>query len=130
MDTDAWVAAADRSDVASSAVSEARAQWSLEGGTRTTTDHVIGETLTTIRLSLGLDAAEAWCPRIDRSVRRRIGPIHEVRRDRAPQLCFRHQDERISFPDGCTFVLMRELQIRRLLTLDHDFRQMGFEVSP
>ena len=35
-----------------------------------------------------------------------------------------------SFTDCCSFVVMRELRIRRVLTLDHHFRQMGFEVVP
>ena len=130
VDTAAWVAAADAADAAGSAVRKARDQWLSDGGVLTTTDYVIDETLTTIRFRLGLDAAEKWWLKIDSSARLRIESIDEARRERALSLFFRYRDKRFSFTDCCSFVLMRELQIRRALTLDHHFRQAGFEVAP
>ena len=113
-----------------SAVRKARDQWLSDGGVLTTTDYVIDETLTTIRFRLGLDAAEAWWLTIDGSARLRIESIDEARRERALSQFFRYRDKRFSFTDCCSFVLMRELQIRRALTLDHHFRQAGIEVVP
>ena len=130
VDTAAWIAAADAADASGSAVRKARDQWLSEGGVLTTTDYVIDETLTTIRFRLGLDAAEAWWLQIDGSARLRIESIDEARRERALSLFFRYRDKRFSFTDCCSFVLMRELRIRRVLTLDHHFRQAGFEVVP
>ena len=130
VDTAGWVAAADHTDAASVAVREARDQWLSEGGVLVTTDYVIDETLTTIRFRLGLDAAEAWWVQIDGSTRLRIESIDEGRRERARSLFFRYRDKEFSFTDCCSFILMRELRIRRALTLDHHFRQMGFEVIP
>ncbi len=130
VDTAAWVAAADAADAAGSAVRQARDQWLSNGGVLTTTDYVIDETLTTIRFRLGPDAAEAWWLTIDGSARLRIESIDEARRERALSLFFRYRDKRFSFTDCCSFVLMRELQIRRALTLDHHFRQAGFDVVP
>ena len=130
VDTAAWVAGADAADAAGSAVRTARDQWLSDGGVLTTTDYVIDETLTTIRFRLGLDAAEQWWLKIDGSARLRIESIDEARRERALSLFFRYRDKRFSFTDCCSFVLMRELQIRRALTLDHHFRQAGFEVVP
>lgn len=130
VDTAAWVAAADHADAAGSAVRKARDQWLSEGGVLATTDYVIDETLTTIRFRLGLDAAEAWWLQIDGSSRLRMESIDEARRERALSLFFRYRDKEFSFTDCCSFVLMRELQIRRALTLDHHFRQAGFEVVP
>jgi len=95
-----------------------------------TTDYVIDKTLTTIRFRLGLNAAEAWWLRIDGSIRLRIESVDEARRERARAFFFRYRDKNFSFTDCCSFVLMRELRIRRVLTLDHHFRQMGFEVLP
>ena len=117
VDTAVWVAAADSSDTASSAVREARDQWLSSGGVLTTTDYVIDETLTTVRF-------------LDGSARLRIESIDETRRERARWLFFGYRDKEFSFTDCCSFVLMRELRIRRALTLDHHFRQMGFEVIP
>ena len=130
VDTAAWVAVADRSDKAGSAVREARDEWLSAGGMLTTTDYVIDETLTTIRFRLGLDAAEAWWLQIDGSARLRIASIDEPRRDRARALFFRYRGKDFSFTDCCSFVVMRELHIRRALTLDSHFRQMRFEVVP
>ena len=130
VDTAAWVAAADSRDAAGSAVRDARDQWLSSGGVLTTTDYVIDETLTTIRFRLGLDAAEAWWLQIDGSTRLRIESIDEPRRERARTLFFRYRDKDFSFTDCCSFAVMRELRIRRALTLDHHFRQMRFEVVP
>ena len=130
VDTAAWVAGADRSDPANASVREARDRWLSEGGRLVTTDYVIDETLTTIRFRLGLNAAEAWWLQIDGSARLRIESIDEARRERAQSLFFGYRDKEFSFTDCCSFVLMRELRIRRALTLDHHFRQMGFEVVP
>lgn len=130
MDTAAWVAAADQSDSTGPAARQARDQWLSSGGALTTTDYVIDETLTTIRFRLGLEAAETWWLQVDASARLRIEAIDEQRRERARSLFFRYRDKDFSFTDCCSFVLMRELRIRRVLTLDHHFRQMGFEVIP
>ena len=130
VDTAAWAAAADARDATGSAVREARDRWLSQGGILITTDYVIDETLTTIRFRLGLDAAEAWWQQIDNSSRLQIEPIDEVRRERARLLFFRYRDKDFSFTDCSSIVLMHELKIRRALTLDHHFRQMGFEVIP
>ena len=87
-------------------------------------------TVTTLRFRLGLDAAEAWWLQIDGSTRLRIESIDEARGERARALFFRYRDKDFSFTDCCSFVLMQELRIPQVLTLDHHFRQMGFEVVP
>ena len=130
VDTAGWVAAADSRDVKGPAVRRYRDDWLSSGGLLTTTDYVIDETLTTIRSRLGLDAAEAWWVQIDGSSRLRIESIDEARRERARALFFGYRDKEFSFTDCSSFVLMRELHIKRVLTLDHHFRQMGFEVVP
>ena len=130
VDTAAWVAAADQSDAAGPAVRQARDQWLASGGVLTTTDYVIDETLTTIRFRLGLQAAETWWRQVDESPRLRVEAIDEERRERARSLFFGYRDKEFSFTDCASFVLMRELRIRRALTLDHHFQQMGFEVVP
>ena len=130
VDTAAWIAAADSADTSGPGVRKARDQWLSEGGMLVTTDYVVDETLTTIRFRIGLDAAEAWWLQIEGSTRLRIKSINEARRDRARSLFFGYRDKDFSFTDCCSFVLMRELRIRRALTLDHHFRQMGFEVIP
>ncbi|MDE2926729.1 MAG: PIN domain-containing protein [Acidobacteriota bacterium] len=130
VDTAAWIAAADSADISGPSVREARDRWLSEGGILVTTDYVVDETLTTIRFRLGLDAAEAWWRQIEGSTRRRIESVGEARRERARSLFFGYRDKDFSFTNCCSFVVMRELRIRRVLTLDHHFRRMGFEVVP
>ena len=130
VDTAAWVSAADSADISGPLVRQTRDRWLLEGGILVTTDYVVDETLTTIRFRLGLDAAEAWWRQIEGSTRLRMESVGEARRERARSLFFRYRDKDFSFTDCCSFVVMRELRIRRVLTLDHHFRQMGFEVVP
>lgn len=130
VDTAAWIAAADSADISGPSVRDARDQWLSEGGILVTTDYVVDETLTTIRFRLGLDAAEAWWRQLEGSTRLRIESVGETRRERARSLFFGYRDKDFSFTDCCSFVVMRELRIRRVMTLDHHFRQMGFEVVP
>jgi predicted nucleic acid-binding protein len=130
VDTAAWVSAADSADISGPLVRQTRDRWLSEGGILVTTDYVVDETLTTIRFRLGLDAAEAWWRQIEGSTRLRMESVGEARRERARSLFFRYRDKDFSFTDCCSFVVMRELRIRRVLTLDHHFRQMGFEVVP
>lgn len=130
VDTAAWVAAADARDAAGPTVRKARDRWLSEGGVLVTTDYIIDETLTTLRVRLGLDAAEAWWLQIDGSSRLQIEPIHEGRQERARLIFFRYRDKDFSFTDCSSFAVMHELNIRSVLTLDHHFRQMRFEVIP
>ena len=130
VDTAGWVAAADSRDANGSSVREFRDQWLSSGGLLTTSDYVIDETLTVIRSRLGLDAAEAWWVQIEGSSRLRIESIDETRREQARTLFFGYRDKQFSFTDCCSFVLMRELRIRCVLTLDPHFRLMGFDVRP
>ena len=130
VDTAAWVSAADSADISGSLVRQTRDRWLSEGGILVTTDYVVDETLTTIRFRLGLDAAEAWWRQIEGSTRLRMESVGAARRERARSIFFRYRDQDFSFTNCCSFVVMRELRIRRVLTLDHHFRQMGFEVVP
>lgn len=130
VDTAAWVSAADSADISGPLVRQIRDQWLSEGAILVTTDYVVDETLTTIRFRLGLDAAEAWWRQIEGSTRLRVESVGEARRERARSLFFGYRDKDVSFTDCCSFVVMRDLRIRRVLTLDHHFRQMGFEVVP
>ena len=95
-----------------------------------TTDYVTDETLTLVRMRLGLAAAEAWWEQVDRSSRVRWEWIGMTRVERARQLFFRHRDKDYSFTDCTSFVVMQELKLKRALSTDGHFRQMGFQLLP
>ena len=130
MDTAGWVGAADASDSRNRDICRARDEWLREGGFLATTDYVIDETLTINRFRLGLDAAEAWWNQIVGSARLRIETIDDSRAEKSRSLFFRYRDKDFSFTDCTSFVVMTEIRTRKALTLDHHFRQIGFEIIP
>ena len=130
VDTAGWIAAADSSDPSNRAARDARDSWLSSKGLLLTTDYVINETLTTLRFRIGLDAAEAWWEQIRGSNRLRIEWIDDNRAEKARSYFFRFRDKDFSFTDCTSFAVMKELRIRKALTLDQHFRQMGFEMLP
>jgi len=95
-----------------------------------TSDYVADETLTLLRIRLGIDAAETWWQQVDGSSRVRWENISPARADKARSLFFRYRDKSFSFTDCTSFTLMRELKLREALTTDHHFLQAGFGIKP
>jgi len=93
-------------------------------------DYVIDETLTLIRMRLGIVAAKAWWTQIEGSSRLRWEWIATARSEKARTLFFRYRDKDYSFTDCTSFVVMHELRLKQVLTGDHHFRQMGFDIMP
>ena len=130
VDTAGWIACADAADADHEVVCGARDNWLEHQGLLITSDYVIDETLTLLRLRLGLSAAEQWWHTLAASKRVVRELIHEERAERARHIFFRHRDKNFSFTDCTSFALMRELRIREALTTDKHFRQAGFQMSP
>ena len=100
------------------------------GGILMTTDYVADETLTLLRLRLGLSAAKAWWKQVNGSARLRWEYISVERADKAREFFFRYRDKEFSFTDCTSFVVMREFKVREALTTDHHFRRAGFTMRP
>jgi predicted nucleic acid-binding protein len=130
VDTAGWVACADAADPAHNKAAGARDAWLQEGGVLITTDYVADETLTLLRVRLGLGTAEAWWQQVDGSPRLRWEYIGLARADKARGFFFRYRDKEFSFTDCTSFVVMRELKLREVLTTDHHFAQAGFNTLP
>ncbi len=124
------MACADSADPAHRRASQARDAALESGSILVTTDYVIDETLTLIRVRLTLAAAEAWWTQLDGSSRLRWEWIDVARAEKAREVFFRHRDKSYSFTDCTSFVVMKELKLKQVLTTDRHFRQMGFEVLP
>jgi predicted nucleic acid-binding protein len=130
VDTAGWMACADRSDPAHLACTAAR-DGALEAGRMlVTTDFVVDETLTLIRVRLGLAAASAWWQQIDASARLRWERVEADRFERARHLFFQYRDKALSFTDCTSVAIMRELKLTTVITTDGHFRQIGFDVLP
>jgi len=130
VDTAGWVACADGADPVHRASCAARDAALEAGRTLLTTDYVADETLTLLRLRLGVVAAQAWWEQVDRSPRLRWEQINHERFEKARQLFFQYRDKKFSFTDCTSFVVMRELRLTDALSTDRHFRQMGFRMLP
>jgi predicted nucleic acid-binding protein len=124
------MACADRNDPAHLACMAVRDATLEAGRVLITTDFVVDETLTLIRLRLGLAAANAWWEQIDGSGRLRWERVEHDRFERARHLFFQYRDKDLSFTDCTSFAIMRELKLTTVLTTDGQFRQVGFDVLP
>jgi uncharacterized protein len=130
VDTAGWMACADAADPAHARMAAARDAALEAGQLLVTSDFVVDETLTLIRLRLGLPAAEAWWRQIDDSARLRWERIDVARFEKARALFFRSRDKDFSFTDCTSVIVMRDARLTHVLTTDVHFRQMGFTVMP
>lgn len=130
VDTGGWMACADKADPAHAASTAVRDQALEAGLTLMTSDFVVDETLTLIRVRLGLAAAGQWWRQIDGSARLRWERVDIDRFERARQLFFQHRDKDLSFTDCTSMAIMRELRMSTVLTTDRHFRQVGFTTLP
>ena len=124
------MACADGADPAHRRARAARDAALEAGQMLITTDFVVDETLTLIRLRLGLAPAEIWWRQIDGSTRLRWERIDSNRFEKARTLFFQYRDKDFSFTDCTSFTVMRELRLTHALTTDRHFRQIGFQVIP
>lgn len=130
VDTAGWMALADAADPMHRASRHERDACLAAGGFLISTDYVIDETLTLIRVRLGLRSAREWWDQIDASARLRWEWIDPVRAEKARDWFFQWSDKDFSFTDCTSFVVMKELGLTRALTTDQRFSQAGFERLP
>ncbi len=107
-----------------------RDKWLGKGGIFVTTDYIVDETLTLLRIRLNLTAAEKWWKAVSCSSRIRWEYINSVRAEEARSLFFSWRDQKFSFTDCTSFVVMRELGIDKALTSDKHFALAGFTIEP
>ena len=127
VDTSGWMACADAADPFYKRCRAARDEALRGGRALITTDVVMDETLTLIRVRLGIDAAVTWWRQIDGSRRLKWERVDAARFDRARELFFSQRDRGYSFTDCTSFAIMRELRLRDALATDKHFVQAGFE---
>lgn len=130
VDTSGWMSCVDESEVLHRESCRARDAVLREKRFLVTTDYVIDETLTIIRMRLGLPIAREWWNQVEKSERVRFEAIGATRADKARALFFKHRDKQFSFTDCTSFVVMQELGLQDALTTDHHFRQMRFTMLP
>jgi predicted nucleic acid-binding protein len=130
IDTAGWMAMADAKDPLFKKSVQFRDRSLDDGTVLVTTNFVLDETLTLIRMRLGIEAAEKWWGIVSESPRCLVEWISSERFEKALHLFFRWRDQKFSFTDCTSFVLMRELNIKHALTSDKHFVIAGFQTFP
>ena len=104
---------------------------SLEQGViLVTSNYILDETLTLIRMRLGIESAKKWWELLSESHRCRVELITPERTDKAIRLFFDWKDQSFSFTDCTSFILMRELGIENAMTADRHFLTAGLKIYP
>jgi predicted nucleic acid-binding protein len=130
IDTWGWLALADARDPGPQAVLERRAR--TAPGSLIPSDYVLDETFTRLFSRVAFVQARKFSDAIvaaGASEQLRIERITKERFDAAPRLGIRYRDKRgISFTDLTSFIVMRELGVKHVLTADSHFMQvqLGF----
>jgi predicted nucleic acid-binding protein len=130
VDSAGWMALADANDPAHDAARDARDRWLKDGGALVSSDYVMDETLTLLRVRLRLGAARQWWDQVAASARLRWEWIDGERAEKARSWFFQWSDKNFSFTDCTSFVIMKELRLRQALTTDKHFEQAGFQILP
>ena len=130
IDTAGWMAMADAKDPLHLKSLKFRDKSLEEGAILVTSNYILDETLTLIRMRLGIEAAEKWWGLISESIRCNVEWITPDRAQKALHFFFRWRDQSFSFTDCTSFTLMRELVIENVLTADTHFITAGFQTQP
>jgi predicted nucleic acid-binding protein len=135
LDTWGWLVLADRKDPEHRRTVEVRREFS-ERGRLVTTDYVLDETFTRLFTRSPFAAAEAFLCAVLAAADEGLLQIEFIDSERfreACQLRGRYRDKpRISLTDLTSFVVMKQLGIRDVLTADEHFEHagLGFRILP
>jgi uncharacterized protein len=95
-----------------------------------TTNHVVGETYTLLRVTRGYDACRKFLESLDQTMRlERIFLSQDLER-RAFAILDRYRDHDFSFVDATSFAFMRAERIRHAFAFDSHFAAAGFMRVP
>jgi predicted nucleic acid-binding protein len=130
VDTAGWMAMADAKDPEHRGSISYRDRALEDGAIMVTSNYIIDETLTLIKMRLGIGAAEKWWGIVSRSPRCQMEWITPQQAERSLTYFFRWKDQSFSFTDCTSFVLMKELSIQNALTTDSHFLTAGFVIYP
>ncbi|MDE2149387.1 MAG: type II toxin-antitoxin system VapC family toxin [Gammaproteobacteria bacterium] len=127
VDTSAWFAYANRKDPDHAAVQKALHDFS---GRLVTSNFIFDETASLCLYRLGHAAATKVGSALLDPANVDLIRITPADEQAAWTLFRRRPDQRYSFTDCTSFVLMRRLDLDAVLALDDDFRAEGFRVVP
>lgn len=126
VDTGAWFALQATDDQHHRRAKEVFPQLLTRFHKLVTTNHVIGETYTLLRVAKGYAQARNFLETLDRSPRIERHFVAPELEQEAFALLHRYSDHPFSFVDGTSFVVMREERIQHAFAFDAHFTIAGF----
>jgi predicted nucleic acid-binding protein len=131
VDTSAFLAIENRRDAHHSRAISFRDAWLKKGQTLITSDYVLDESYTIIRLRAGHSVAVQFGEAIRKSQLLRIVNVTPEIIEEAWRLFKAYADHDFSFTDCTTFALMERLSIAATFSFDSHFKEYGrFQVNP
>ncbi|MEW5983700.1 MAG: PIN domain-containing protein [Acidobacteriota bacterium] len=91
-----------------------------------TTNHIVGETYTLLRVTRGYDASRRFLDSLDATTRLERLFVGEDLERRAFTILTRYRDHDFSFVDATSFAVMRAEHIRHAFAFDSHFATAGF----
>jgi predicted nucleic acid-binding protein len=95
-----------------------------------TTNHVLGETYTLLRVTRGYRACRRFLESLDETARLERHFVSQELERRAFTILDRYRDHDFSFVDATSFALMRAERIRHAFAFDSHFATAGFMRVP
>ena len=126
IDTSGWCAVYDKSDKYHAAAFSFWQSAAAKLGVLYTSDYIMDETLTLLNIRINHAAAVEFGRTILSSKVVKVIPVTKPRWEEAWKLFVKYRDKDFSFTDCTSFVVMRELNLKEVLTFDKHFPQMGF----
>ena len=99
-------------------------------GVAVTSDYVLDETLTLLRLRKNLRVALGFIEKVQKSKSIRIFWIDEALFEKALDIFGKSERKAWSLTDCASFALMRELSVSEAFTFDSHFREAGLQPLP
>jgi len=136
IDTWGWLTLRDRKESLHQEVKDFYSRFRGKKGNIYTSDYVLDETITLLFRRLPFKMAKGSLATIDKAIKEGYLQIEWVtpeRFERAKGLRLKYQDKpKISFTDLTSMVIMKELDLKEVMTGDEHFEQvgMGFQRKP
>jgi uncharacterized protein len=127
-DSSGFIAAFDASDARHAAAASVWRELAEHGEGLVTTQLVVAETVTCLRRRVGWEISRRVGDAILASRAIEVRGLDDEQFAAAWREFVRCGDPELSLCDAASFVLMRELGVRRALTFDQHFLSAGFEV--
>jgi predicted nucleic acid-binding protein len=130
VDAGGWIALANIDDQYHARAAAAYPTFLVNYHHLLTTTLIVAETYVAVRLGLGHIAAVRFLDLLEASPRIRRAPIDREVEEAAEQLLRRYQDQRFSYADAVSFVVMRALDVTDAFAFDQHFATAGFVRVP